>query len=754
MRRLVLIGVGGSGAACVEAAVHMAALGLFPPDCEVVPLVVDPDSGHSRTIGFQGFLDDYRKLREAGNATNLSAPGFLGCRITPVVAAGPLKPAAKRNLFQLLGLTSSQARSLAPLFFASDELGRPDSTEFELGFYGRANAGVCFFADPEGEEQFLVRLRQYFTGGNSTAVIFGSAFGGTGAAGAVHVATVLAKDPQIRTGNPSVALAQLEPYFYPDPSGASMAGMTNMPETYERRTETAYRFLHQLGSAALPFQALYLLGASEPVVLPPGPEWFKKDQQDNPSHFVEYLAALAASDFVHNPGSRAETVVRYRREPSGDFKEPLLAMRRLLQSATASLVFLDRVVLPILTQRGGSDAVPGHPWVHDVLRASGLTGQALLQHLSAARNLLARVLEHAGLAPRSSARGQAFDTTWTERTQKSFPSGFATPASLLDLRNELTHADPSSVFESYAREGEDALLPSRALFRWAGEAVRKLPPGSTGQHPGRLQLVKQTDSPRTDNKPLGLPVPSDDAFLSVPARDTLHALTKAAWKSDPAAGERKPSEYPTIWAPALTFAERLWGSRPGTPVRDQYLGLVWLALMKLDGRTSPPLHLFRLDASLSGAFRNALVDTFPLGSLGNLVCEEGVLVLHSGRMVARESPPAAEDLAGFLFPETIVVPAASLDGEKEKWLAEVGRAATQRSFPAWLTKRLGEWPAELKKALVPTWDVAGPHLLRILGEFPAGQGRPVTDQEAYSSLPLTSIPVTSVSSWIRFLYRS
>ncbi|MCK6680923.1 MAG: hypothetical protein L6R30_00715, partial [Thermoanaerobaculia bacterium] len=118
MRRLVLIGVGGSGAACVEAAVHLAALGLFPPDCEVVPLVVDPDSGHSRTIGFQGFLDDYRKLREAGNATNLSAQGFLGCRITPVVAAGPLKPAAKRNLFQLLGLTSSQARSLAPLFFA------------------------------------------------------------------------------------------------------------------------------------------------------------------------------------------------------------------------------------------------------------------------------------------------------------------------------------------------------------------------------------------------------------------------------------------------------------------------------------------------------------------------------------------------------------------------------------------------------------------------------------------------------------
>jgi hypothetical protein len=489
-------------------------------------------------------------------------------------------------------------------------------------------------------------------------------------------------------------------------------------------------------------------------VLPPGIEWFKKDQQDNPTHFIEYLSALAASDFVQNPGIPGDTVVRYRREPSGDFKEPLLRLRRLLQTAVASYVFLDRVVLPILARRGGRDTVPGHPWVHDVLQSSGLRSQDLEQHLTSSRQLLARVLTHAGLLPRQSAKGDAFDRTWTERTQKSFPAGLVTPASLLDLRRELTHAKPSEVFDSYSREGSDALLPSRALFRWAEEAIGKLPPGSTGASHGRLQLVKQTDSPRTDNKPLGLPVPSDDSFLSVRASDTLHALTKAVWKSDPSAGERKPSEYPTIWAPALTFAERLWSSSPGAPLRDQFLGLLWLALMKLDGRTSPPLFAFHLDDSLSGAFRNALRDTFPLGSLDSLVFKNGVLVLHAGRMVAKESPPAPDDLAGFLFPETIAVPAASLSAEKVKWLQEVGRAAAQRSFPAWLLRRMGEWPSELKKAGVPSWEIAGPHLIRILSEFPAGQGKPVTDQDAYTSLPVTSIPAGSASSWIRFLYRS
>ncbi len=752
MKKLVLIGVGGSGAACVESAVHLSALGFYPPDCEIVPLAVDPDSGHSRTIGWQGFLDDYRKLREAGNAGNLQGDGFLGARITPVASAGPLKPASKRNLFQLLGMTTEKARSLAPLFFSTAEIGRPDSTEFELGFYGRANAGVCFFSDPEGEEQLLTRLRQHFTGGNTTAVIFGSAFGGTGAAGVVHVAAVLAKDPQIRTGNPAVALVQLEPYFYPDPSGAQTSGLTNMPETFERRTETAYRFLHQLSSAGFPFQALYLLGASEPLVLPPGIDWFKKDQQDNPTHFLEYLAALAAFDFLENPGT--EATVRYRREPSGEFKEPLLRMRRSFQAATATAVFIDRVLLPVLRTRGNRDTVPGHPWVHDVLQASGVRGQDFEQHLSASRLLLGRILEHAGIEPRRSSRGTAFDGTWTERTQKSFPPGFLTPASLLDLRRELSSAHPAECFDTYDREGGDALLPARALHRWVSQAVTKLPPGSTADRGNRLQLVKQTDSPRQDEKPLGLPVPSDDTFLRAPARDTLHALTRAVWKSDPKAGERKPSEYPTIWAPALTFAERLFASAPGAPVRDLSLGLIWLAMMKLDGRTAPPLYLFAADDSLSGAFCNALRDSFPLGSLDEIISSEGILVLHTGRMVSRESPPAADDIAAFLFPETIAVPAASLSSEKEKWLSEIGRAAAQKSFPAWLCRRLAEWPSVLRQAGVPTWDVAGPNLLRVLGEFPAGKGQSVTDQDQYATLPITSIRASSVSPWIRFLYRT
>ena len=98
--KLVCIGVGGSGAACLEVVVHMAALGLFGNDCEIVPIALDPDKGHPRINGMSTFLVAYERLRHAGNARDLNNGELFGTRIVRNQSLNATKPADFESLYR------------------------------------------------------------------------------------------------------------------------------------------------------------------------------------------------------------------------------------------------------------------------------------------------------------------------------------------------------------------------------------------------------------------------------------------------------------------------------------------------------------------------------------------------------------------------------------------------------------------------------------------------------------------------------
>src|SRR3954452_21431421 len=114
--KVVCIGIGGTGAACVEVITHLAAIGLFPPDTLIVPVVIDPDRGHPRITGLTNFLTAYTDLRTAAEGADLSDGGFWGARLVRDKKVNSLRPAAQESLYTLLGFASPKVRPLSRLF--------------------------------------------------------------------------------------------------------------------------------------------------------------------------------------------------------------------------------------------------------------------------------------------------------------------------------------------------------------------------------------------------------------------------------------------------------------------------------------------------------------------------------------------------------------------------------------------------------------------------------------------------------------
>jgi|HubBroStandDraft_3_1064219.scaffolds.fasta_scaffold03219_2 hypothetical protein len=756
--KLVCIGVGGTGAACLEATLHLAALGFFPEGCELVPVALDPDRQHPRIAGLTKFLADYQALRAEGSAGDLDAGGLFGPRLLRDPEVNALRPAAHEGLFSLLGLANPGSPALARLFFEPREIGEPDSHEFANGYYGRANAGVCFFSDPVGTAALLDAVRRHLLGGPARLVIFGSVFGGTGAAGLLHVARSFRRDPELAAQPPGIAVVQLESYFRPDASGTGDGEFVNLPETFERRTGAAYQFLsHLTGNGSLPFDALYPLGVREPIVFPP--EWFRKDQQDNPHLFLEYLAALAARDFALR-GAAPQQEVRCRRIALPPFGGPLADLRRHLVAAAATYAVLQRYVLPLLGEAGASGRLPGHPWIYDLLVRSGLPPAGLVAHLQHGVRLLREVLGHSGVLEASWRTEGRVDLPparlarvreMSAKTRDSFPAGFVPKMEHLDPCALVPEADPGRLFGDYDRT-RDALLPIRALARWALAALR-LPPTAEDKRQDELvdyQLVQQEDQLDREGRALSLMTISDDAFTPAPPRDVLPRLERASWKSPPQAGARTPSEYPSVWAPSVVHREALFGN-PSEEIRLLHLALLFVALAPMQGRRSVPVHAFRLDdADLAPAFRIALLATCPLAAYGSSVVSDGsVLALHDHQGRSGDPPEPGEVLAYF-YPDTVLVPAPGLAPERRRWLAELGRFARDRAFPQLLVRRLANrWTALLTRSQMQTAGMVGPQFIRFLQSFgPAPAGDPMTPADLY-----TEFPLPGVAPWLAGLYQ-
>ncbi|MBE9241518.1 hypothetical protein [Synechocystis salina] len=316
MRKIYAIGVGGSGAKCVEAAIFLHSLGLYGENSELRILLVDADTsnGNSQRTGVNfRTADDAQKAFGQGKSPLMDGQFFhygtwnpLGDQIHNTNLAAVFNKQALR----------ASAPPLAKLF---DALYSPAEQEADLGvgFRGRPPIGSAVMSRLEldslqqtqagGWQQLFNNLTTDLGVGKSGDVVvhfFGSIFGGTGASGVPTLAKLVSN--QLRQDNLRVRIhaSLLLPYFAferPDDGDQTVFAETRF---FALNTQAALQYLTEQSEGC--FDSVYLIGDNAQTRYD---SHTGGKNQENGAHFVELYAALAANHGFDQP--MGETVAHY-----------------------------------------------------------------------------------------------------------------------------------------------------------------------------------------------------------------------------------------------------------------------------------------------------------------------------------------------------------------------------------------------------------------------------------------------------------
>src|SRR5436305_15139955 len=298
-----IIGVGGTGAKCVESVIHLCAAGLMPADGQTLfAMFVDPDGANGSLGRAQRLLTSYYDSREIhiGN-TDLFKTRL---RIADPDVWSPLNDRPERldNFFSynVLREQNPAAAHLFDVLYSEEE----KTTSLERGFRGHPSIGAAVLAATveldQDEPWRTLRDQIALDVGNgqmAKVILCGSVFGGTGAAGVPTIARLVdgvfreAADnnnqPNFRIG----ALLML-PYFSFDK--VQEEGIKANAEDFLLNNQTALDYYYKQDDLDV-FDAAYLLGNDYLTNMLSSS--LGGNAQENEPHVLEFYAALGALHF-------------------------------------------------------------------------------------------------------------------------------------------------------------------------------------------------------------------------------------------------------------------------------------------------------------------------------------------------------------------------------------------------------------------------------------------------------------------------
>lgn len=314
MKKIYAIGVGGSGAKCLESAIFLHALGIFG-DARLGILLVDADKANGNSertrINLANTLECYKFLKP--NSAQESS--FISGELADYGIWNPLgKEIFSSNLSKIfnrqgLGTTSPALAKLFDALYSDDE----QDANLAVGFRGRPPIGSAVMGrveletlqnDPNNNWQRLFNhIQTDRSNGDEVSIhLFGSVFGGTGASGVPTLARLISKqlrDNNLRD-NVHLNASILLPYFgfeRPDDQEKVFA------ETrfFAFNTQAALQYLTEHSDGV--FDTVYLIGNQEKKA-------YKSrtggTEQQNDAHFVELYAALAINHGFDQPEGQTQ----------------------------------------------------------------------------------------------------------------------------------------------------------------------------------------------------------------------------------------------------------------------------------------------------------------------------------------------------------------------------------------------------------------------------------------------------------------
>ena len=179
-----LIGIGGTGARCMEAFVHLNGAGLLKDKQPIKLIYVDADVSCGNLQRTQSATEAYTKAQNVG----FGDTGLFGNVVEDYAPWSPV-PENKKNLDEVMqrsGLyNKTDYQALAMLYdslFTKEER----ETPLDKGFRGHPAIGAAVMGssmDVESQEPWRSVMQKINTEKDARVFMFASVFGGTGASG-------------------------------------------------------------------------------------------------------------------------------------------------------------------------------------------------------------------------------------------------------------------------------------------------------------------------------------------------------------------------------------------------------------------------------------------------------------------------------------------------------------------------------------------------------------------------------------------
>ncbi|MGI0482538.1 hypothetical protein ACN4EE_17365 [Geminocystis sp. CENA526] len=386
---LYVIGVGGTGAKCIEAIVQLASVGLIPSK-QLKVLFVDADETNGNLQRSNTTLSVYQKCHELMKGNPEESPWMS----TDIESYGVWSPFTNNNADRKLGsffsynLLKQSSPALANLFdvlYTEDER----QVSLEVGFRGRPAIGSSIMTqinldrlEEQPWQKFIFEVKSNSGGGTDTKILLcGSIFGGTGASGLPTIGRLISNKLEKEGVRDKVKIGCIFglPYFN-FPAGNADEQVYASSELFLLNTEAALRYYKE---QAQQFDTKYLIGNQTMEKL--GEFSVGKDTQVNRSHFVEFYAGLAARHFFCENLDRDVHVIT--RNQAGilqwnDIPESEEVKTKLVNATRFAYIWLAEFKPQLeLGQNKGIKELNGFAWFDKFFQGRGFMGMVTRKEL-------------------------------------------------------------------------------------------------------------------------------------------------------------------------------------------------------------------------------------------------------------------------------------------------------------------------------------------------------------------------------------
>ena len=309
-----IIGIGGTGAKCLEHLIHCCTAGLGPEDLWIG--MVDQDEANGNVNRTKILLNKYQNLRNSlrdQNKNDLTDNSNLfktNIITNPDPVWLPMKD-TDPTLEQLIkyNMLKPEVKGLIDCLYEPSER----TLELSKGFRGRPNIGAAAMLSTTADENDTFWSQIYKAidaarGGEEVRVfIISSIFGGTGASGFPNIARrikTIQKEKNV-TSNFHLGGALMLPYFnYQVPDEGVEEELFARPEEFLDQTKGALDYYSKLFEHNKIFDQVYITGWNPLSKL----SHFEMggNLQDNPPLFPELYAALGALRFFSDETNISE----------------------------------------------------------------------------------------------------------------------------------------------------------------------------------------------------------------------------------------------------------------------------------------------------------------------------------------------------------------------------------------------------------------------------------------------------------------